>query len=342
MEGFDINLFAADPMIANPINISWDTRGRAWVSTSSTYPHIKPGQEPNDKIIILEDTNQDGVADKSTVFAEGLFVPHSVMPVDGGAYVCASTEFLFLADTDGDDRADSQRVVYSGFGNADVHHMIHGLRWAPWGDLYFTQSIYINSFIDTPFGNRRLNGSGIWEFRPETEQLEVFSTGMVNPWGHAFDDWGQAFGTDGAGGSGPHYIFPDVAHPTAVGAERVLPGLIPGKPKNTGAEFISGRHMPGNWQGDLISNDFRANRTVRYRLTESASGYSAEELETVLHSSHRSYRPVDVKMGPDGALYIVDWYNPIIDHGEVDFPSSPAGSLTWAGLALDAKKTRLW
>ncbi|MCH8923766.1 MAG: hypothetical protein IIA67_11550, partial [Planctomycetes bacterium] len=271
--GFEINLFAKNPMIANPINLNWDTRGRAWVSTSSTYPHIKPGREPNDRIVILEDTNHDGRADKSTVFAEGLLVPHSVMPVKGGAYVCSATELLFLADRDGDDRADERRVVYSGFGNADVHHMIHGLRWAPWGELYFTQSIYINSFVETPHGNRRLNGSGIWRFRPETERLEIFARGMVNPWGHAFDRWGQSLATDGAGGSGPHFVFQDAAFRSAVGAARVLPGLIPGKPKNTAAEFLSGRHVPAGWHGSLLANDCRANRTVRYELKPDGSGF---------------------------------------------------------------------
>ena len=315
----DVALFAADPMIANPINLNWDGRGRAWVASSTTYPHLKPGDRPNDRIVILEDVDQDGTADRSTVFADGLLVPHSVIPVPGGAYVCSTTELLFLADHDGDDRADERRVVFSGFGNADVHHMIHGLRWSPWGDLFFTQSIYINSFIETPHGRRRLNGSGIWRFRPETEALDVFARGMVNPWGHAFDDWGQSFATDGAGGAGPHYVYPGAAFQSAVGADRILPGLIPGKPKNAGAEFLSGRRIPQRWAGKLASNDFRANRTVLYELREEGSGYAAEEVETILHSSHRSFRPVDLKMGPDGALYVVDWYNPIIDHGEVDF-----------------------
>ena len=318
-DGFEINLFAKNPMIANPINLNWDTRGRAWVSTSSLYPHMKPGHEPNDRIVILEDMDHDGRADKSTVFAEGLLVPHSVMPVQGGAYVCSATELLFLADHDGDDRADERRIIYSGFGNADVHHMIHGLRWAPWGELYITQSIYINSFVETPLGNRRLNGSGIWRFRPETQRLEVFARGMVNPWGFAFDRWGQSQATDGAGGSGPHFVFQDAAFETAVGAARVLPGLIPDKPKNTAAEFLSGRHVPERWLGSMLANDYRANRTVRYELKGDKSGFSAKEVETVLHSSHRSFRPVDIKMGPDGAVYIVDWYNAIIDHGEVDF-----------------------
>lgn len=318
-EGFEISLFAADPMIANPINVNWDTKGRAWVATSSTYPHIVPGREPNDKIIILEDTDNDGVADKHTVFAENLLVPHSVMPVSGGAYVTATTQLLFLADKDGDDVADETRVVYDGFGNADVHHTIHGLRWAPWGDLYFTQSIYINTFVETPYGNRILNGSGTWAFRPETESLEIFNRGLINPWGQAFDQWGQAFATDGAGSSGINYIFPESAHATAVGAVNVLPGLNEHTPKNTAAEVIYSRHFTQEWQGSILTNDFRANRTVRYQIRPDSSGYQSEEVQTVIRSDHRSYRPVDVKIGPDGALYIVDWYNPIIDHGEVDF-----------------------
>ena len=318
-DGFEINLFASDPEIMNPINANWDTRGRLWVSTSSTYPHIKPGLIPNDRIVILEDTDRDGQADKSTVFADGLTIPQSVMPIPGGAYVCSSTELLHLVDHDGDDHADERRVIYAGFGNADVHHMIHGLRWSPWGELYFQQSIYINSYLETAWGPRRLNGSGVWRFRPETERLEIYSRGMVNPWGLVFDLWGQSYATDGAGGDGIHYLYPGSAFRTAVGADRILSGLNPGKPKATGAEFISGRHFPESYRGDFILNDFRANRVVRYNVEESRSGYASREVETLVHSSYRSFRPVDLKMGPDGALYIVDWYNPIIDHGEVDF-----------------------
>ncbi len=317
--GLQINAFATDPMIANPIHISWDTRGRAWVATSSTYPHIVPGREPNDRIVILEDIDKDGQADKSTVFAEGLLVPQSVMPANDGAYVTSSTEFLFLRDTNGDDRADERIVLFDGFGNADVHHMIHGLRWAPWGDLHFAQSIYINTFVETAYGIRKLNGSGIWKFRPETQTLDIFSRGLINPWGHTFDEWGQAFATDGAGFSGISYLFPESAHATAVGAARVLEGLNSGKPKNTGVEVIYSRQLPRHWQGSMVTNDFRANRTVRYQVTLNDGQYSSREVETIAHSEHRSYRPVDAKIGPDGGLYIVDWYNPIIDHGEVDF-----------------------
>ena len=318
-EGLAVNLFAADPMLANPICMNWDEEGRLWVATSTSYPHLAPGEPPNDKIIVLEDLNGDGVADKSTVFADGLLVPHSVIPGDGGAYVTQSTELLFLKDTDGDDRADERHVLLAGFGNADVHHMIHTLRWGPAGRLYFHQSIYINSHVETPWGTRHLNAGGLWEFAPESMRLEVFSRGLVNPWGLAFDEWGQALATDGAGGGGPTYLFPGGAYVMAAEETRWLPSLNPGHPKACGLEIVSSRHFPEEWQGNLLTTDFRANRVVRYRLTDEGSGYASEQLADVMASDRVSFRPVDLKMGPDGAIYVCDWYSPIIEHGEIDF-----------------------
>jgi putative heme-binding domain-containing protein len=319
-DGFEINLFASDPMINKPINMNWDTRGRLWVSGSTTFPHARPGHVPNDRIVILEDRDHDGRADRSTVFADGLLMAHSVMPVAGGAYVCSATDLIHLTDKDDDGHAESRRVVYSGFGNADASHLIHGLRWAPWGELYLSQAIYINSFVETPWGPRRLNGGGIWRFRPETEKLDVYTRGMTNPWGLAFDYWGQSISTDGAGWQGPHYCFPGVAYWMATNVKETLGGMImTGRPKNTAAEFVSGSHAPDHWQGSLLANDFRANRTVRYEIKEKDSGYTAREVETVLKSSHRAFRPVDIKIGPDGAIYVLDFYDAILGHGEVDF-----------------------
>lgn len=319
-DGFEISLFASDPMIGKPININWDQRGRMWVATSTIYPHLQPGQTPSDEIIILEDIDKDGVADKRTVFADGLLVPHSVIPGHGGALVTQSTDLLFLKDTDGDGRADQRQVWLTGFGNADVHHMIHGLRWGPGGDLYFNQSIYINSIVETPWGIRRSNGSCVWRLRPETLRLEMHSQGLTNPWGLAFDANGQSFATDGAGGGGIAYLFPGSAYNTQNYAGRQLSSLNQGqRPKECGLEYLSGRHLPDDWQDTFLSADFRANRVTRYRLQSDRSGYRSEFLGDMITSSHRGFRPVDMKVGPDGAIYIVDWYNLVIDHGEVDF-----------------------
>ncbi|HLJ95716.1 MAG TPA: PVC-type heme-binding CxxCH protein [Gemmataceae bacterium] len=318
-DGFEVNLFAADPLLAKPIQMNFDPAGRLWVATSEVYPQIKPGQKANDKIIILEDRHQTGRADQTTVFADGLLIPTGVEPGDGGAYVANSTDLLHLADTKGTGRADRRRIVLSGFGTEDTHHIIHTLRWGPDGMLYFNQSTYIHSHIETPHGVRRLGGGGIWQFRPETMQLEVFLHGLINPWGHHFDRWGQSFATDGAGGEGINYVLPGASYAWTPGASRILHGLNPGSPKHCGAEILSGRHLPEEWQGNILTNDFRGHRVCRFVLREDGAGFAAQEKPELIKTNHPAFRPVDIKMGPDGAIYIADWYNPIIQHGEVDF-----------------------
>lgn len=318
-EGFEIQLYAADPLMAKPIQMNFDSRGRLWVASSEVYPQIKPGQVANDKVLVLEDTNHDGQADSTSVFAEGLLIPTGVLPGDGGCYVANSTELLHLTDTDGDGKADRQRVVLSGFGTEDTHHILHTLRWGPDGALYMNQSIYIHSHIETPHGVRRMNGSGVWRFQPATMELETFTLGLVNPWGHAWSRTGVSFQTDGAGGEGINYTFPGFVGLTSPGAVRILSGLNPGKPKLCGLEVVGGPALPDDWQENLVTNDFRAHRVCRYVVSEAGSGFAAEEAAELVKSRHVAFRPIDVKQGPDGAIYIADWYNPIIQHGEVDF-----------------------
>ena len=150
-------------------------------------------------------------------------------------------------------------------------------------------------------------------------ELDVFTRGLVNSWGHHYDLWGQSFQTDGAGGQGINFVFPGAAFMTAKSMPRVLTGLNPGSPKHSGLEIISGRHFPEDWRGTMVTNDFRGHRVVRFKVSEDQSGFSSVEQPEILTSTHVAFRPVDVQMGPDGALYIADWYNPIIQHGEVDF-----------------------
>lgn len=318
-DGFEVNLFAADPQIAKPIQMNFDPQGRLWIASSEIYPQIKPGEKANDRILVLEDVDGDGKSDKTSVFASGLLIPTGVAPGDGGVYVANSTELLHFKDTDGDGKADQERVVLSGFGTEDTHHILHTLKWGPDGMLYLNQSIYIHSHIETPYGVRRLNAGGIWQLRPETLRLEVFARGWVNTWGHIFDAYGQSFATDGAGGEGINYVIPGAAYPTAQGVPKIFHGLNPGSPKMCGLEVVSGRHLPDEWQGDLITNDFRGHRVCRFKLSDAGSGFAAKEQVELIKTSHGAFRPIDMQMGPDGAIYIADWYNPIIQHGEVDF-----------------------
>ena len=318
-DGFEINLFAAEPDIAKPIQMSFDAEGRLWVVGSSTYPHVIPGKGANDKVVVLEDRDGDGVSDQSTVFVEGLLIPTGIAPGDGGVYVSNSTELLHLRDTNGDGKADERRIVLSGFGTEDTHHLLHTLKWGMDGSLYMNQSIYIHSHIETPYGVRRLNGGGTWKFRPETMELEVFMKGLVNHWGHIFDEWGQSFMTDGAGGEGINYVFPGATFITSPGARKILQGLNPGSPKHCGLEILTGGQFPEEWQGSLVTNDFRARRVCRFVSSDDGAGFSSKQMPELVKTSHVAFRPVDVEMGPDGALYIADFYNPIIQHGEVDF-----------------------
>ncbi|MBY5958590.1 c-type cytochrome [Membranicola marinus] len=318
-EGFDVNLFAAEPMVEKPIQMNWDEKGRLWVVGTNQYPQPKPGELPTGKVFILEDTTGDGQADQSTLFADDLLVPTAILPGDGGVYVANSTEVLHLKDTNGDGKADERKVLLSGFGTGDTHHLIHTFRWGPDGSLYFNQSIYIYSHVETPHGLRTLEGGGVWRFRPQTMELDVFAYGLVNPWGLEFNKWGQSFLTDGAGSEGINYGFQGATFLTAPGAERILHGLNPGQPKHSGLDIVSGRHLPEAWSGDMITNDFRANRINRFSLDRLGSGYVSTQEEDILYSDNVAFRPVDISVGPDGAIYVADWYNPIIQHGEVDF-----------------------
>ena len=318
-EGAKINLFASEPVVRNPIHMNWDSMGRLWVVGSPLYPHIKPGEEESDQLVILEDTNGDGVADKHTVFADDLHIPTGVLPGDGGVYVANSNDVLFLKDTNGDGKADQREVVLSGFGTEDTHHIVHTFRWGPEGMMWLNQSIYIHTHLDTPYGIRRLLGGGMWHYRPETKRTEVFMKGLVNPWGHAFDEWGQSFMTDGAGGQGINFVYPRSVFVASPGAPRRVQGLNPGQPKLCGLEVLSGSHIPEHWRGALASPDFRGHRIKTFRLSDKGSAFESREYKELLASRHGAFRPIDVKMGPDGAIYVADLYNPIIQHGEVDF-----------------------
>ena len=322
-EGWQAELYAGDPAMAKPIHMNFDNHGRLWIASSETYPQIKPGEPSNDKIIILEDSDKDGKADRTIVFADGLLIPTGVLPANDGdkasAYVVNSDQLLYLRDTDGDLVADEKKVVLAGFGTEDTHHLLHSLRWGHDGWIYMNQSIYIHSHIETPWGVERLNGGGIWRFHPETKRLEIVVRGFVNPWGVHFDRYGQMFATDGAYGEGINYAFEGSVFVTAVGAKRLMTGLNPGSPKHCGLEILSGSHWPDAIRGSMVTNDFRAHRVCRFQVTEDRSGYESVQQAELIKTPHVAFRPIDAKQGLDGALYIADWYNPIIQHGEVDF-----------------------
>ncbi len=343
--GLEMTLFAENPLIEKPVGMNWDTSGRLWIASSNTYPQVNPDDlgalmegnsskygpsTGNDRIILLEDTNRDGVADTSRIIADKLLIPAGVAPDNsGGCFVGASTELLHLSRPGADGLMSERRIVLSGFGTEDTHHIIHGLHWGIDGRLYFQQTIYIHSHIETPWGLVRANSGTAFAYDPNTERLEVHSKGLVNCWGQQEDAAGQTFLTSGADGNGITWAFPGAVLPPSEGARRTIDSISPGSyPKFCGLEIINSPLFGPEWQGSAITNDFRAHRIVRFTFNDFTtagnpadrkSGYVTQTQADVTRTSNDAFRPIALAMGPDGGIYVADWTNPIINHGEVDF-----------------------
>ncbi len=316
-DGMKVNLFASEADgLTNPLAIRWDTAGRAYVTVTTAYPHVFPGDAPNDKIVVLEDADRDGVAESSTVFADGLNMPMAMELGDGGVYVGQGHELLFLEDTDGDGRADARRVLLGGFGTGDAHQTINSFVWSPGGELYMGQGDGIESRVETPWGSADLYQSGFFRLRPRLLQMHPLLydfMGPGNPWGVAFGEWGQIFSVDGAGGV-THLSLGQI--PTT--HRRRLDTI--GEPGGyAGIAFLDGRHLPPEYRGQFAIGDYQANRVKRFSVVADGSGAALKWEEPLIHSSHRNFRPIDVKVGPDGAVYVVDWYNPIICHQDDEY-----------------------
>jgi hypothetical protein len=310
---FEVNLFAGEeqfPEIANPIQMRWDARGRLWVSCSSVYPHVYPGNEANDRLVILEDTNSDGRADKSTVFADDLHIPLSFELGDGGVYVSEQPCLSFLKDNDGDDKADVHRIVLSGFGTEDSHHSLHDFTWTPDGDLLFRESIFLHSQVETPYGPVRQQNSGWFRFEPRSQRLTAFgSYESTNPWGVSFDDWGQHVASHPIYAAAFHALNPPYPqqHPSPKGLQ-AYSGVC-------GHEFVDTASFPDEMQGNMIKVRYKpTNRVEILKWKEGPFGYDEEYVGDLLFSTNLSFIPVDLQFGPRGELYVCDWYNPIKGH----------------------------
>jgi putative heme-binding domain-containing protein len=318
---FEVNLFASEeefPEIANPIQMRWDARGRLWVSTSITYPHIYPGNEPNDRLVILEDTDLDGKADKSMIYADNLHVPLSFELGDGGVYVSEQPELTFLKDTNGDDRVDHKTLLMSGFGTEDSHHALHDFVWSPDGDLIFRESIFHHSQVETPYGPIRQQNSGWFRYTPRSERLLSFGTyPSTNPWGVTFDDWGRHVASHPIFAAAFHSLDPPYPkqHPAPNGLQAYS--------GTCGHEFVDFSSFPEELQGCFIKNRYKpTNRIEMHRWNRRAFGYEEEYLGDLIFSTNLSFIPVDIQFGPRGDLYICDWYNPVKGHAQYSLRDS--------------------
>ena len=312
-----VNLFADESIgIANPVCMRWDARGRLWVLCTWAYPQLKLGEKPDDKLMILEDTNGDGRADKVSTFVDGLNMPTGFAIGHGGAYIGNGPDLIHARDTNGDGKADKRAVLFTGFGTGDTHQNINSFAWSPGGELFFSQGLHCFSRVQTPWGIRRLDEHGSWRLRPLRRQLHAHrrTSGGGNPWGFAFGNWGEPFIK--SNGPGVSELLPGM-----VSSEQII-GAYGGGSVQIGAtkiksmviEIINTPVLPRDMQGDLLIAGYFARNIARLRPTADGAGHKLQTLEPILTSSHNAFRPVDLNTGPDGALYVADWFNPIIGH----------------------------
>ena len=313
---FEVNCFASEedfPEMACPIQMRWDNRGRLWVSTSVTYPHIYPGQKPCDKIIILEDTDQDGKADKCTTWADDLHIPLSfVLDGNGGVYCSEEPHLTHLTDRDGDGKMDHRQILFTGFGCEDSHHALHDFTWTPGGDLLFRESIFHNSQIETAYGPIRAKNSSWFLYHPSNKKLTAFGAyPNTNPWGVTFDPWGNHVASHPVFASTFHatnLTYP-AQHPRANGMQ-AYSGVC-------GHDFVSHDFWPKEMQGGFIKARYKATNKIEFHTwTEEDDHFSEKFQFDLIFSTNLSFIPVDLNFGPRGACYVCDWYNPVKGHAQ--------------------------
>ncbi len=321
-EGYQIELFASEkefPDLANPCQLSFDNQGRLWVSTMASYPHFRPGDpRPDDKLLILEDTDGDGKADKSTVYADGLHVPVGFEFAPEGVYVSQSPNLILLRDTDGDDRADQRDIMLSGFDSHDTHHAVSAFCADPSGAFMMCEGVFHHTNVESAYGAIRGVNGGFFRYSPQRQHLErTVQTNIPNPWGVAFDEWGQDFflitsGTD------MHWMLPVEVKASYGVSTRGTENLIERKHRvrpTSGLEFVSSRHFPEDVQGDFIlNNSIGFLGAKQHTLTDDGTGYSSQHRQDLFTSTDPNFRPVDLEFAPDGSLYVVDWHNQLIGH----------------------------
>lgn len=312
---FEVNLFASEedfPEIACPIQMRWDVKGRMWVACSTTYPHVYPGNHPDDKIVILEDTDGDGKADKSTVFADDVHIPLSFELGNDGIFVSEEPHLTFLKDTDGDGKADFRRKIYTGFGTEDSHHALHDFVWTPDGDLLFRESIFHNSQVETPYGPVRAKNSAWFRYTPSNHKLTTFGNyPNTNPWGVTYDDWGNHVASHPIFATAFHALSP--AYPT----QHPRPSGMQAYSGTAGHEFIDFESWPEEMQGGFVKARYKpSNKIEIHTWTEHDDHYEENLVADLIFSKNLSFIPVDIRFGPRGAMYVCDWYNPIKGHAQ--------------------------
>ena len=309
-DGMQINLFASEemfPELINPVQMAVDTDSRLFVSVWPSYPHWNPTEPRRDRIICLPDDDGDGVADKCIVFADELNSITGFEFWGGGMLVAAPPEIWFLKDTDGDDVADYKLRMLQGISSADTHHSANALVIGPDGGLYFSRGIFNVANMETPTKTYRSTKSGVHRFDPRTFEMSFQFPIGPNPHGDVFDQWGYQFANDGTSGTGSYVNIGKGISNKQWFTKRVRPVAATG--------ILSSSHFPDANQGNfLICNTIGFLGVLQHEVKYDGADITAVEIEPIVYSTDQNFRPTDVEIGGDGALYISDWCNVLIGH----------------------------
>lgn len=347
-EGYEVRCFAHEPMVQNPVAMTWDHRGRLWIVEAYEYPLGTPLPEnqrpfggeakddkyhpmpklgakiPRDRVIILEDTDNDGEADKRTVFVEGLNLASAIICGDGGIYVGQQPHLIHFRDDDGDDKPDAWRVVLTGFGREDTHELVNSFTWGPDGWLYMTHGVFTHSKVRRP-GQPENEGfkfdAGIGRARPTSREkegaweFEVFADGTSNPWGCDYDAAGNFFVSacviDHFFHMAPGGIYVrQGGAPENPYSYELLPSIVKHKhfrAAYAGIQIYQGGRYPADTHGHAFIGNIHDNAIHEEVLTPVGATFKCEPRRDFLRANNGWFRPVSTQTGPDGFLWIMDW-----------------------------------
>lgn len=346
-EGFAVQLFAAEPMINKPMNMAFDARGRLWVSSTVEYPF--PGarerwsddictrlNDTRDAIRILEDTDGDGQADRVSVFADGLNVPNGVLPWGTGCIAWSIPNIWYLQDTDGDGVCDRREILFGPLGyEKDTHGNISSLTMGLDGWVYATHGFNNTSRFAVrpdrlngrqpgdPGTTLELNSGNVFRFRPDGSEIQIWSHGQVNPFGLARDSWGNLYSADCHSNPVSLLIrggwYPSFGKPhDGLGFAPVMCEHAHGSTGLCGITYIDGGVWGPEWDDHLFIGNCVTSRVNHDIVQWNGATPKAIEQPDFVVSEDPWFRPVNLHLGPDGALYVADFYNRIIGHYEVD------------------------
>jgi len=324
--GFEVQLVASEPDIQKPMQMAFDAKGRIWVTTSYHYPFAAPAGKATDKLFILSDFDANGKAKKVQTFAADLNIPIGILPLpDCNSCIVSSVgEILKLTDTDGDGKYDKKEVLFTGFGSKDTHGMYNSFLLMPDGWVYACHGFNNDSKTKGKDGHEVAMQSGnTFRFKPDGSRIEAFTRGQVNPFGLCVDPWFNFYTADCHSkpitNLIPGAVYESFGKPhDGLGYGPVMFGYDPGGTGLCGVAWYDADHFPAKYKGHMFLGNVVTSRVNMCKIEWTGATPKAVQQPDFIKSSDPWFRPVDIKLGPDGAVYVNDFYNKIIGHYEVD------------------------